>query len=163
MASRILQPQLLSGAKLAQLGWLKELACSLATLQQFHHVSSHWKVTLVFMVTVSLCTQQACTRSKTVFQRHHALADHFHLELGALPDILDTIYAHTAYRSYFFPPIHHNVSDFSGQNISNCSSARAHSLLRQFSFSACQGARMKRTCSPQQLRHQLLRCQWLQG
>ena len=56
-----------------------------------------------------------------------------------------------------------SIHDACGQNISNCSSARARSLLRHFSFSACQGARMKRTCSPQQLRHRLLRCQLLQG
>lgn len=163
MAFRIVPPQLLLGAKLAQLGWLKELACSLATLQQFHHVFSHFGHFGLYGDCFFMYLQEAWTRSKTVFQRHHALADHFHLELGALPYIVDTIYAHTVYRSFFFPPIHHNVSDFSGQNISNCSSARAHSLLRQFSFSACPGARMKRTCSPQQLRHRLLRCQWLQG
>ena len=149
---------------------------------------------IMFLVTLchfGLCAdsflhlQEAWTRSKMVFQRHHALADHFHLELGALPDIVDTIYVHIVYYSILFYiycismyivlisflqyittsviSAETSIHDACGQNISNCSSARARSLLRHFSFSACQGARMKRTCSPQQLRHRLLRCQLLQG
>ena len=103
MASRILPPQLLLGAKLAQLGWLKELACSLATLQQFHHVFSHFGHFGLYGDCFFMYLQEAWTRSKTVFQRHHALADHFHLELGALPYyIVDTIYAHTVYHIVLF-------------------------------------------------------------
>ncbi len=103
---------------------------SLAILQQFHHVFSHFGLCADCSF---LHLQEAWTRSKMVFQRHHALADHFHLELGALPDIVDTIYVHTVYysilyyilyidvyRSYFFPPIHNNVSDISRDIDTRC-------------------------------------------